>query len=45
MFKIWQKLKCVKNNLKALHNRDFARLDDTIDGIGDVQTPLVVQNN
>lgn len=33
MYQIWQKLKCVKQGLKTLHQKDFANLEERIDTI------------
>ncbi|XP_021863179.1 uncharacterized protein [Spinacia oleracea] len=33
MHQVWQKLKCVKQGLKTLHKKEFARLEERIDTI------------
>ncbi|XP_056695746.1 uncharacterized protein [Spinacia oleracea] len=33
MYQVWQKLKCVKQGLKTLHKKEFARLEERIDNI------------
>ncbi|XP_021836060.2 uncharacterized protein [Spinacia oleracea] len=44
MFKVWTKLKAVKQGLKELHHKDFAKLDERIEGLradlGQIQIQL-----
>ncbi|XP_056697775.1 uncharacterized protein [Spinacia oleracea] len=44
MFKVWTKLKAVKQGWKELHHKDFAKLDERIEGLradlGQIQTQL-----
>ncbi|XP_056695388.1 uncharacterized protein [Spinacia oleracea] len=44
MLKVWTKLKAVKQGLKELHHKDFAKFDERIEGLradlGQIQTQL-----